>query len=410
LGTAGSVALVAFGTFAAWSWLMAAARKAARFVDEPGSEAALGSMQDVRSQLGDLIRQATRDRRRLVIFIDDLERCEPRRAVEVCRVASQLLGHQDVVTVLLADMSIVSGAAPGGSLYLQKLIQLQFQLPPSDPDGLATMVKRIAGPEEASGGWVFNMVDRVMRTTPEQLGLLGLAIAIAVLVAGTAVAAFFLGAQYLVVAMGLGLLSAIGSRQIEGLRRRRLTVKIDNALRAELLEQGPTIDELVDQLTPRFGQRHEELIRQRAQRLFTDESALLQQAESTLLAYLPVPRSVKRAMNHLRVLLVIAEGRYMLGGLPELERGHLWKWVVLGELWPELGYLLVHEPEKTELLEGAATPDQLKSVLRELDLAANAPEVLFKFLRMSPQLGTVARRVVSFEPAASTEIGERFSS
>src|SRR6266511_2920595 len=65
-----------------------------------------------------LIRQAThvrrqwlvipRDPRRFVIFVDDLERCRPPRAVEVCEVASQLLGHPNVVTVLVADMATIA--------------------------------------------------------------------------------------------------------------------------------------------------------------------------------------------------------------------------------------------------------------------------------------------------------------
>ena len=53
-----------------------AASDAARFVDDPRSEAASGSMAQVRQQLGGLIKQACRGGR-LVIYVDDLERCPP---------------------------------------------------------------------------------------------------------------------------------------------------------------------------------------------------------------------------------------------------------------------------------------------------------------------------------------------
>jgi hypothetical protein len=131
-----SLALLALVALAIWRKLFAAAQATARFVDDPKSEAATGSMRQVREQLGRLIQQATRnpghigawlkhtvpwaarfapryrtERRRLVLVVDDLERCRPPRAVEVCEVANQLLGHPDVVTILVADMSTVATSA-----------------------------------------------------------------------------------------------------------------------------------------------------------------------------------------------------------------------------------------------------------------------------------------------------------
>ena len=124
----GSIALVLLVVFALWSRIFALGRAAASFVDDPRSEAARGSMQEVADQLGRLLRQATLGRRavevrgrtilkatagkrRLVIFVDDLERCRPPRAIEVCEVASQLLAHPDVVTVLIADMEVIATSA-----------------------------------------------------------------------------------------------------------------------------------------------------------------------------------------------------------------------------------------------------------------------------------------------------------
>ena len=130
-----SLALIALVAFAVWRQLFAAAQAAARFVDDPKSEAATGSMRQVREQLGRLMQQATRnpgrvgewlkhsfpavaryvpryrtERRRLVLVVDDLERCRPPGQWR-CEVASQLLAHPDVVTILVADMSTVAASA-----------------------------------------------------------------------------------------------------------------------------------------------------------------------------------------------------------------------------------------------------------------------------------------------------------
>lgn len=126
----------------------------AQFVGDPASTATAGSMERVRSQLAKLIRQGTPRGSRFVVFIDDLERCRPPRAVDVLEVVNQLLTHPGVVTVVMADMPAVAACVevkyeklaelyqpasgtnekasrPGnyGRLYLQKIVQLQFDLP-----------------------------------------------------------------------------------------------------------------------------------------------------------------------------------------------------------------------------------------------------------------------------------------
>lgn len=140
------------------SRLFSALELAASFIDNPASEAARGAMSDVRSQLGRLIRQALHGGR-LIVFVDDLERCKPERAIEVCEVANQLLSHEGVVTVLIADMQAiaraadasypdVSGAGDTGRRYLEKIVQVQLTLPPPK---MADMGRLLSGrPAEES--------------------------------------------------------------------------------------------------------------------------------------------------------------------------------------------------------------------------------------------------------------------
>jgi hypothetical protein len=148
----------------------------ANFVDAPRSAAAEGTLAEVREQLGRVIRQAQRRwgraRRRVVIFVDDLERCPGDKALDMCEVVSQLLGHDNVVTVLVADLDLLESAAevryrpsgpdsPGseryseiGQEYLHKLIQLRFNLPPLDRKTVASalgITARLKPTEEVPG-------------------------------------------------------------------------------------------------------------------------------------------------------------------------------------------------------------------------------------------------------------------
>jgi KAP family P-loop domain len=139
------------------------------FIDSPRSAAAHGTLAEVRDQLGRILRQAQQRgrsgaRRRVVIFVDDLERCPADKALDMCEVVSQLLGHTDVVTVLVADLDLLETAAaarysPGGTgssgadafsevgqEYLQKLIQLRFNLPPLDRETVASALALASSP------------------------------------------------------------------------------------------------------------------------------------------------------------------------------------------------------------------------------------------------------------------------
>jgi hypothetical protein len=172
--------------------LFAAARAVAAFVDEPRSATATGSAEQIADQLGGLIHQATRRRHwwrrggpptRLIIFVDDLERCRPPRALEVCEVASQLLRHEDVVTVLIADMSAVAesaqrrytdvvnqdtGAAdlPYGIRYLQKIVQIQFTIPVATPEGIYRLLA--ASPPASPAGPAGQAVEATGLAVPDE--------------------------------------------------------------------------------------------------------------------------------------------------------------------------------------------------------------------------------------------------
>ncbi len=90
---------------------------------------------------------------RLVVFVDDLDRCLPEKAIEVLEAIKLFLNVRKTVFVLGMDCEVIRrgieshygiyfqkeaqerGELPiNGDVYLQKLIQLPFNLPPMDVD------------------------------------------------------------------------------------------------------------------------------------------------------------------------------------------------------------------------------------------------------------------------------------
>ena len=158
--------------------LTTVARSLSEFIRDPKSPASTGSMDRVRTQLGNLIQEATPVGSRFVVFVDDLERCRPPRSVDVLEVVNQLLSHPEVVVVVMADMTAVAACAEikyeklaslyspeagpiqgrngctYGRLYLQKIIQLQFNLPALRPEkirGFLDDLAQLAGAPTAAG-------------------------------------------------------------------------------------------------------------------------------------------------------------------------------------------------------------------------------------------------------------------
>lgn len=154
-------------------WLSAAARSVSEFVSDPKAAADSGSMDRVRDQLAKLIHQATPPGSRFVVFIDDLERCRPPRSVDVLEVVNQLLNHEGIVTVIMADVPAVAAAVevkyeqlakiyrpasenPSrnvgsyGRLYLQKIVQIQFDLPTLRSERIVNLIRAVAQPKSGA--------------------------------------------------------------------------------------------------------------------------------------------------------------------------------------------------------------------------------------------------------------------
>jgi len=425
-------------------WLFGFARTAARYVDEPRSAAAEGSMHEVSQQLRQLVHQATRrwgrQQRRLVMFVDNLDRCQPFAALDICEVASQLFGHEDIVTVLVADMAAITAAAqrryadvqqpaangdhPGarwpatasGRLYLEKMVQVQFVLPVPLLDSIQTMLAaspRAAPPQPRSRlrlpRWLGTHPRRPdwlrgrawLPSSDSAGGILAVASAAAV---GWAFAAHVTTPKLLVVAGVAGLLAFglwLAYSSLEDRRSHAAMERIDRQIRdAAMTSPDAEPAHLLDSVRPlsdRFGR---EIVRQRVNRFLVEDSPQRMRAEKWLAGFVPpMPRAAKRMVNQLRLVLAIAAGRGILDGPTALDPEHLAKWVGLLERWPAVAQAVQADRGLLVRLEAVKNTEELSGVLEAAVPDCDASQDLLDLLREPPRLAPHADRLVSLATA-----------
>ena len=438
--------------------LFATAKNAARFIDDPRSEATRGSMSDVKHQLGTLIRHATHDGR-LVILIEDLDRCESTRALEVCRVASQLLSHPGVVTILLADMTPIAASAAArysasggeseapsdsdlaedaGRRYLEKIAQIELELPPPDPTDMRAVASHYSAAVRKPGSGVHVVPGSFLRVAAAarltalfdaarvrgrswwplaarwlerfrwRYVVLGMVLATVVIFAVDPsepdqespawVVKTWATAILLIIAAGSG-----GNvlRTRKRLRRREYERRIEELKERGHLSEQDVEAEILEEARPKKLHVERDLISDLVSSSFLDSPEF--RAVERFVADHPsrLPREGKRIFNHAQLMTQIARGKGMFGGGPPLIPEHLAKWVVLRERWPALGRAISLRPELLEMVEEAAVSDRLDNELDAHGLPVNDTQALANLLRAEPPLGPVIARLVYFTPVPS---------
>jgi Cdc6-like AAA superfamily ATPase len=101
----------------------------------------IGYMADIRDDLEFLANRLRRDQGRILVTIDDLDRCEPEKAVEVLEAVNLLLNFDSFIVCLGIDARVVTRAVeehykgllgPAGASgyeYLDKVVQIPFRIP-----------------------------------------------------------------------------------------------------------------------------------------------------------------------------------------------------------------------------------------------------------------------------------------
>ena len=136
------------------------------------------------SELQEALSEVRKDdpERRLVIFIDDLDRCLPHTAVEVLESIKVMLDVPGFVFVLALNQEIVERAVEHhygrdygiqGRDYLKKLVQLEFRLPPLRPQDVEEYARRLQqrlGQEESEAARALaQVVPMVAEDNPREV-------------------------------------------------------------------------------------------------------------------------------------------------------------------------------------------------------------------------------------------------
>ncbi|MBV9881049.1 MAG: hypothetical protein JO180_11165 [Gemmatirosa sp.] len=125
--------------------------------DGPGYGGESDFVRAIRADLDLVDRQLVAEGSRVLILIDDLDRCEPDKAVEVLQAINLLLDRRSFVVCLGIDARVITAAVekhyeellgPAGITgyeYLDKIIQIPFRIPDPTSDELAMFVSKQLG-------------------------------------------------------------------------------------------------------------------------------------------------------------------------------------------------------------------------------------------------------------------------
>lgn len=390
----------------------------ARFIHDPKSEAARGSIDSVSKQLGGLIASATRGHRRFVVFVEDLDRCRPPRAVEVCEVVSQLLDQDDVVTVLVGDMDAIARSAaikyralelpaPGdadvavyedyGRSYIEKLVQLRFDLPPPSEENLRELRKLLSSDSGESAMQPPGFDTAFRRSL--RMGWYALIVA-------ARVAVIAMAYYSLAVLAGISPIASIRQRE----RRRQTRKRIDDLLTGKCSEKE--IFEAVEALSGsenKTGRRRYFSVVFGSQETVEARKQMLERLDH----FLPKePRAIKKFAYRMRLVTAIGIAlgvfEFQEGKVPELLVSRFGKWLVLLDRWPSVSLIGQDAMARLEIAAKNSTSEPLQEELKEHDLSDTGDiEGLRELLIMDPPFGDVSQLAyVSVAPREAARQGK----
>jgi hypothetical protein len=284
--------------------------------------------------------------------VDDLER-SPERTLEVLDILESLFSIPSCVVVIPTDLEVLADAleqyskVKNGRKYLEKYVQLQFDMPSVENSRLlGLLVKDAGGPATVYG--------------PPM-------------------------------ALGSHTIAQARDHIDEQIRKQGVTRFVNNS---SLVVPATEWNQLVDER------------RQRA----LPETAIYQEALAfaVSLAGRDV-RAAKRISNHVRLYCFVLFQRGLFHSTSVLQARHVGRWIAMRELWPEIAAAVSRNPPLLDVLDRWADDTTADDLLKSLGGFAGSAEyahwgdvvgviaawstakmeALRKFLRSDPKLTTV---------------------
>ena len=308
--------------------------------------------------------------------------------------------------------------------YIQKIIQVQFDLPVYSQTEirrmLESLVREVPQDEPTNlRNTIGRVVTKIAQSASSALsGPLNEAVAWLCFFAGVYVAGR-LGAKgpfrpnlslrsfpgvYFWAAVVLAVAVRLFVQAIVRIRDRNRRRSIDQAIRVRIQSGERDFSKVQDSIrrssaTFQSNLEMAGLLRERLQKYLEDESELQREAEDEVMRHLdPVPRHAKRVLNRLRLLLFVAHERKMFGGDPPLSPRHIGKWAVLCERWPELAQIISIDPRVMSRLEDPKR--HVFTVRRQVPLYRGDRALQeFCLLAGEVKLAPIIQRLVAYAPS-----------
>ena len=114
--------------------------------------------------------------KKVVIFIDDLDRCLPNKALEILEAIKLFLDVKGCIFVLGIDISVIDDIVQRkyknrikGRDYLEKIIQLSFNLPPLSDTEIENFIKEMDVPDFYKTKPYNNMITKGVKNNPRKI-------------------------------------------------------------------------------------------------------------------------------------------------------------------------------------------------------------------------------------------------
>jgi len=115
----------------------------------------IAALDDFRRHFEDISRRCILPHGRLAVFVDDLDRCLPDKAIEVLEAVKLFLDVCGVIFVLGVDREVIEAGIRvryadyetliDGARYMEKIVQIPFNLPPIPPRAVEGYVRQVTG-------------------------------------------------------------------------------------------------------------------------------------------------------------------------------------------------------------------------------------------------------------------------
>jgi hypothetical protein len=324
----------------------------------PDYEADIGFMGRIRQDLEDFANSLPQGMK-IVVFIDDLDRCDPPKAVEVLEAIKLLLDFERFIVFLALDARIITQAVEEhygkvlteaeitGYEYLDKIVQIPFSIPEPPPRELRTYIGSLVGLSEAD----IPPVDETLAAKEEKKEeRIPSAPVEAPVAAETEVMEEISEDESL---------SSTATTPIEQAEEAVSGVQPPAATTSpKASDEGKGIEDVWDTSVVTFT-RHE------------------QEAMLGFYSHLdPNPRRIKRVVNIYRLVraLIASQrqtqkaGEALVASVPSENPRHILGWLILCEQWPYAAHLMLEELDRS--LRQPETPSQPLSTLVQLHRTA----------------------------------------